>query len=206
MAFGLRAIGTLSGAPLTQALGLTFTIASGYASNILPGDLVKLVGDGNTTGPTIELATAGATALGVFWGITSLNKSPADLYSSGPAWIAGTTTTAPAKCFIYMDPNIIYQIQTGHASGNEGMVSTNIGANANIFYVAGSTTPSSPVSATVLDLQAINTTATNNLKIWALADLPGNVFYAAGPPVVGAGNIAVVSINNHTIRAGTTGL
>lgn len=211
MAFGLRPIGSLSAAPFTQAMGITYSIASGnnvagYASNILPGDLVTLAGDANTVGPTIALATASNPAIGVFWGLTSINKSPPDLYSSGPAWLASTVTSVPVKCFILTDPNIIYQIQTGNGSGNLGLVSTNVGSNANILYAAGTVTATAPLSGTVLNLQAIATTDTHNLKIWGLADLPGNVFYAAGPPVVGTGNIAVVTINNHITKAGVTGI
>lgn len=202
MAFGLRAVRTLSSGPLTEAMGIICTIPSGYASTINCGDLVTLSGTGSTAGPGIVLGTAGASTLGVFWGITQTNQ-PGNFYTTGPSWVANTVTSGLTLCFVYMDPDIIYQVQTGNAV--TGVVANDLGANANFFYAAGSNS----ISGSVLDLTTIATgggTDTLNLKIWALADLPNNVFYAAGPPIVGAGNIVEVSINNHVYRAGRVGI
>ena len=87
-----------------------YAIASGYASNIFVGDLVKSTGSSILGVPTIQLAAAGDTILGIFGGFPNPITLPSGQLSYPKYWAASTTvqTGSVATAIVYDDPDIIY--------------------------------------------------------------------------------------------------
>lgn len=83
-------------------------IASGYATAIYAGDPVKLLNTG-----VINLAAAGDRILGIFAGCNLVKSDGTVMFS--PYWPASTASlgAADVEAFVYDDPNIIYQVQSG---------------------------------------------------------------------------------------------
>lgn len=80
-----------------------YTIASGYASNIFKGDVVKLINDG-----TIQVAAAGNRILGVFAGVEYTDANGNVVFSD--YWPTGTVATN-IKAKVYTDPQIVFGAQ-----------------------------------------------------------------------------------------------
>lgn len=126
--FGMRPSFHPSG--LDRAVALTDGIVSGYASNILKGQPVKL----DTSG-VIQAAAAGDAFLGAFagfeWTDTTGRRRVSNYFPANTAY-----TTGSAIAYFYQDPNIVYDIQ---ADGS--LAQTALGAQADFTNVtAGSTT------------------------------------------------------------------
>ena len=126
--FGMRPSFHPSG--LDRAVALADGIASGYASNILKGQPVKL----DTSG-VIQAAAAGDAFLGAFagfeWTDTTGRRRVSNYFPANTAY-----TTGSAIAYFYNDPNIVYDIQ---ADGS--LAQTALGAQADFTNAtAGSTT------------------------------------------------------------------
>lgn len=99
--FGLRPAYHPSGVVRNQA----GTIATGYAANIFQHSPVQVVAAGS-----LELAAAGARALGVFLGVEWTDSDGRRRVSN--KWTASTAATDIVAYFT-RDQNIVYEIQSG---------------------------------------------------------------------------------------------
>lgn len=193
-----------------------YSIAAADTNAYWVGDLVKLqnAGDANTGLAGITLGTTGAAAVGVVVavgpGTNSVGYSGQGGGAGGPIInpnnLAQTNRPAAAQSGVWYasvidDPNVIFEIQEGGSGTN--LTQTSIGKNANIVYAAPATGVF--VSGTQLDNGSVNTTATLNLQILALAQRIDNHFVTS-PATGGGGQKWWVIINNHQYRAGTTGV
>ena len=156
--YGLRPINLIGGQVYAGQTRL-MEIASGYATNIFYGDLVKRVSDGTIEKDT---GTTTATPCGVFLGVTFTNSSTGQVqfqqfYPASQAIKSGT------KIFAYVadDPDTLFQVAV--VSGTtviSGVGITAIGNNATLVQNAGSTTTGDSKVA-ILD----STATTNTLPI-----------------------------------------
>ena len=155
-----------------------YRIASGLASNIFAGDLVILKDDG-----FLDVAAAGSTnCIGVFQGAQWVDVDGTVRFEK--QWPSGRATlgAAPARAFVFDDPNIVFQAQTSTCA------QTNVGNNADITATAGNT-------ATGMSRQSINmagaAAATAQIRILGLM------------PDADEGAFARVEclINEHQLRA-----
>jgi len=156
--YGLKPV-NLIGGQVYAGQTRQMEIASGYATNIFYGDLVKRV-----SGGTIEkdTGTTTATPCGVFLGVTFTNSSTGQVqfqqfYPASQAIKSGT------KIFAYVadDPDTLFQVAV--VSGTtviSGVGITAIGNNATLVQNAGSTTTGDSKVA-ILD----STATTNTLPI-----------------------------------------
>lgn len=126
--FGLRPAFHPSG--LDRAVMIADGIASGYASNILKGQPVKL----DTSG-VIQAAAAGDAFVGAFAGVQWTDSTGRTHVQN--SWPANTAyVTGSCQAYFYQDPEIVYEIQ---ADGS--LAQTSIGAEADLSNVTdGSTT------------------------------------------------------------------
>jgi hypothetical protein len=127
---GLRPVRYLSGVSWNGATN-DYPIASGYNTNLMNGDPVKLVANG-----TIERAAAGDPILGVFQGCTY--SDPATVNQATKAfqqkyWPAGTVAD-DAMAVVVDDPNVIFEVQASASAA-----ATDVGANADLVAGEGST-------------------------------------------------------------------
>jgi len=156
--YGLKPINLIGGQVYAGQTRL-MEIASGYATNIFYGDLVKRVSDGTIEKDT---GTTTATPCGVFLGVTFTNSSTGQVqfqqfYPASQAIKSGT------KIFAYVadDPDTLFQVAV--VSGTtviSGVGITAIGNNATLVQNAGSTTTGDSKVA-ILD----STATTNTLPI-----------------------------------------
>lgn len=106
--YGFRPVGTLTGPYNAQFRKVK--IASGYATAIFTGDLVKC----ETTGTVIlENGTATALPVGVFMGCEYTNPVTGQLLQS-PYWPA-STVAADAYAFVFDNPFAVLQVQASGA-------------------------------------------------------------------------------------------
>jgi hypothetical protein len=107
--FGLKPIRRADGQPL-GAIGI-YEIASGLASNIGRGSLVKTTGTSVAGRPTIDVAAATQTVRGVFVGCEY--QDAAGNYVFSPNWVSGTVTknSAPARAYVVDDPQTVFEAQ-----------------------------------------------------------------------------------------------
>jgi hypothetical protein len=134
-----------------------YTIATGYTSDIFKGDLVKRV-----TGGGIELAAAGNRFVGVFDGVSYVDASGNQKYSS---YWPNTTTATYIKAMVYDDPMITFGVQS-----NGSTVAADYGELAD--HVAGSGSTTTGVSGH--ELNGTSSTATAGFRILGKLDQPGN--------------------------------
>lgn len=104
-----------------------YDIASGYATDLFYGDVVKSVGSGRT----IEQAADDAAVLGVFLGCHYTAANGDVVWS--PRWVASTATkgAAPAKAFVIADPDVLYSVQIAT------IAAADVGTLADIVVAAG---------------------------------------------------------------------
>lgn len=189
---GFAPVKMLSGADW-DGRGNLYSIDSGDGNAFYQGDLVKLSGTGDTKGiPGVTLGTAGATAVGVLLA--------AGIFSPGGPYVnpnnLGTLVVPATKAQNYYalvvdDPNVIFEIQEG-GSGTL-LATTNIGENIDILYAAGTV-----LSGMTINNGAHDTTSTRNCKLLSLVQRADNAF--------GIYSKWWVMINNHSFRAGITGI
>lgn len=193
---GLWPVKFLSGADW-DGRGNVYCIPTTDTNVISVGDPVKLSGDGDTARgiPGALQATAGATCVGVVIAIgvnpgvgPYINPNALDL-SQAPA-----TKLVPYYALVVDDPNVIFEIQEAGA----GSVLTSAALGENADFVAAAPAAGARLSGFYLNNNGHDTTITRNLKIHSLSRRVGN----------GLGQYAKwwVLINNHSYRAGTTGI
>ena len=149
--YGLKPVNLIGGQVFAGSTRL-MQIASGYATNIFYGDLVKRVSSG-----TIELdaGTTTATPCGIFLGVQFTNGSTGQVqqqqfYPASQAIKSGTKIFA----VVADDPDTLFQVAV--VSGTTvitGVGITAIGNNATLVQNAGSTTTGNSAVA-ILDSTA----------------------------------------------------
>ena len=158
--YGLKPVNLIGGQVFAGSTRM-MEIASGYATSIFYGDLVKRVSTG-----TIELdnGTATATPCGVFLGVSFTNSSTGQIqqqqfYPASQAIKSGTKIFA----VVADDPDTLFQVAV--VSGTtviSGVGITAIGNNASLVQNAGSTTTGNSAVA-ILDSTA--TTSSRPIRI-----------------------------------------
>lgn len=195
--FGLKPVITSSASAGNGGSGFVCTIASAYATTIVPGDPVTLSGTAGVNGPGIVRGVAAGPYFGVFGGVLQYTPAVQSYFSQSQSWVAGTVLAAGTECvcLVYTDLDIIYQVQVG--GGTNQLVAADVGNNAQMVIADGSA--STGTSACYLDQTTIANTATHPLKIVGLLNAPGNAFGVNY-------NIALVTMNQSVMRAGTAGI
>lgn len=189
---GLRPKRKLDGSAWTGQTN-RYPVASGYGTSLFKGDPVTVLADG-----TLGIATAGSSAIGVFWGVQW--TAPNGFFNNDPFWTASTATRGAvnAEAFVIDDPNVVFTIQESNGSGAAGtpLTAADVGLNANFAVGTGNTTTGDSGATINNTTEAV--TDTLNLKILGLDPEPGNA--------VGAFANWLVTINNHRYRGGVAGL
>lgn len=185
---GLRPVKYLSGAPYTGAFR-TYFIPSGDGTAVFVGDLVKAdtTGDPAASGglakgiQSVIRAAAGNASIGVVVGFaidaTNLNTPQYRVASTG------------RYVYVADDPNILFEIQ----AGGVGVALADVGLNADVTATAGSTVTGA--SGLVLDVSAMDTTATRQLRIMEVTGRVDNEITTSDK--------VVVKINNHQLGSST---
>ena len=149
--YGLKPVNLIGGQVFAGSTRL-MQIASGYATNIFYGDLVKRISDG-----TIEkdVGTATATPCGIFLGVQFTNGSTGQVqqqqfYPASQAIKSGTQIFA----VVADDPDTLFQVAVVSSGTTiSGVGITAIGNNATLVQNAGSTTSGNSAVA-ILDSTA----------------------------------------------------
>lgn len=157
--FGLRPARHANGGEIRYE-ALQGGIATGYASNIATGDLVKAVTAGG-----IQLAAAGDTSnVGVFAGCQYVDA--AGNVRDSAYWPGGTTATG-IIAYAWMDPAIIYNIQA-----NGSLAATAVWDEADI--VVGTANTLTGQSATTISTSLAGAGNSAQLRIRGLAKYVNN--------------------------------
>ena len=190
--YGLKPVNLIGGQVYAGQTRL-MEIASGYATNIFYGDLVKRVAAGTIEKDT---GTTTATPCGVFLGVTFTNSSTGQVqfqqfYPASQAIKSGTQIFA----YVADDPDTLFQVAV--VSGTtviSGVGITAIGNNATLVQNAGSTTTGDSKVA-ILD----STATTNTLPI-RIIDVVRDTATAADnfPEVIVKINATMHQYNNST--------
>jgi hypothetical protein len=159
--YGLKPVNLIGGQVFAGSTRL-MEIASGYATSIFYGDLVKRV-----TGGTIEkdVGTTTATPCGVFLGVQFTNQSTGQIQQQ-QYYPASTAIASGSKIFAVVadDPDTLFQV-VSCSSGTTvaGMGIAAIGANIALIQNAGVTTSGN--SQVAIDEGTQDTTNTLPIRI-----------------------------------------
>jgi hypothetical protein len=176
--FGLRPDYHGSGGTIRPT---SYTITSGYGTNILNNAPVKIVPSSTGEG-TIALGAPGDRIIGAFAGCRYTDGNGQTLFSN--KWISGTTGT-DIECWVTEDPNIFYEIQA-----NATMTVADIGKQYDWTAESGNVTVGN--SAIALNVASTDTNA--GLQVVGLRVGPDNNFGDAFP-------IVTVRISEHQFVA-----
>ena len=190
--YGLKPVNLIGGQVFAGSTRL-MEIASGYATNIFYGDLVKRISDGTIQKDT---GTTTATPCGVFLGVSFTNSSTGQVqqqqfYPASQAIATGTQIFA----VVADDPDTLFQVAV--VSGTTvitGVGISAIGNNATLVQNAGSTTTGDSKVA-LLD----STATTSSLPI-RIIDVVRDTATAADnfPEVIVKINATMHQYNNST--------
>ena len=190
--YGLKPVNLIGGQVFAGATR-QMEIASGYATSIFYGDLVKRVSDGTIEKDT---GTTTATPCGVFLGVSFTNSSTGQIQQQ-QFYPASTSIKSGTKIFAVVadDPDTLFQVAV--VSGTTvitGVGISAIGNNATLVQNAGSTTTGDSKVA-LLDSTAI----TNTLPI-RIIDVVRDTATAADvfPEVIVKINFGMHQYNNAT--------
>jgi len=134
--YGLKPINLIGGQVFAGATRM-MEIASGYATNIFYGDLVKRISDGTIEKDT---GTATATPCGVFLGVSFTNGSTGQIQQQ-QFYPASTSIKAGTKIFAVVadDPDTLFQVAVVSATTViTGVGISAIGNNSTLVQNAGS--------------------------------------------------------------------
>ena len=190
--YGLKPVNLIGGQVFAGSTRL-MQIASGYATNIFYGDLVKRISDGTIEKDT---GTTTATPVGIFLGVQFTNGSTGQVqqqqfYPASQAIKSGTQIFA----VVADDPDTLFQVAV--VSGTTvitGVGITAIGNNATLVQNAGSTTSGNSAVA-ILD-----STATSGSLPIRIIDVVRDTATAADnfPEVIVKINATMHQYNNAT--------
>ena len=190
--YGLKPVNLIGGQVFAGSTRL-MQIASGYATNIFYGDLVKRISDGTIEKDT---GTTTATPTGIFLGVQFTNGSTGQVqqqqfYPASQAIKSGTQIFA----VVADDPDTLFQVAVVSGTTTiSGVGITAIGNNATLVQNAGSTTTGNSAVA-ILD----STATTNTLPI-RIIDVVRDTATAADnfPEVIVKINATMHQYNNAT--------
>ena len=190
--YGLKPVNLIGGQVFAGSTRL-MQIASGYATNIFYGDLVKRVSDGTIEKDT---GTTTATPVGIFLGVSFTNGSTGQVqqqqfYPASQSIKSGTQIFA----VVADDPDTLFQVAVVSGTTTiSGVGITAIGNNATLVQNAGSTTTGNSKVA-ILD----STATTNTLPI-RIIDVVRDTATAADnfPEVIVKINATMHQYNNAT--------
>ena len=190
--YGLKPVNLIGGQVFAGSTRL-MQIASGYATNIFYGDLVKRISDGTIEKDT---GTATATPVGIFLGVQFTNGSTGQVqqqqfYPASQSIKSGTQIFA----VVADDPDTLFQVAVVSSGTTiSGVGITAIGNNATLVQNAGSTTSGNSAVA-ILD----STATTNTLPI-RIIDVVRDTATAADnfPEVIVKINATMHQYNNAT--------
>ena len=190
--YGLKPVNLIGGQVFAGSTRL-MQIASGYATNIFYGDLVKRISDGTIEKDT---GTTTATPCGVFLGVSFTNSSTGQVqqqqfYPASQSIKSGTQIFA----VVADDPDTLFQVAVVSGTTTiSGVGITAIGNNATLVQNAGSTTTGNSAVA-ILD----STATTNTLPI-RIIDVVRDTATAADnfPEVIVKINATMHQYNNST--------
>jgi hypothetical protein len=190
--YGLKPINLIGGQVFSGATRL-MEIASGYATSIFYGDLVKRVSDGTIEKDT---GTATATPCGVFLGVSFTNASTGQVQQQ-QFYPASTAIKSGTQIFAVVadDPDTLFQVAVVSATTViTGVGISAIGNNTTLVQNAGvTTTGNSQVAVTAV------TATTNTLPI-RIIDVVRDTATAADnfPEVIVKINFGMHQYNNAT--------
>jgi hypothetical protein len=189
---GFQPVKKLDGSAWTGATN-PYQIASTYATALFRGDPVTTLADG-----TLGVGVAGATCMGVFWGVKYTDSTGVVKFMNYWPGNPGVLTGSTVEALVIDDPNTVFSVQETSGTGTAGtpLALADRGLNINFLYTAGSTATGS--SAVSINNATEADTSTLNCKILQLDPTPGNA--------VGAYANWLVTLNNHFYRGGTTGI
>ena len=190
--YGLKPVNLIGGQVFAGSTRL-MQIASGYATNIFYGDLVKRVSDGTIEKDT---GTTTATPVGIFLGVQFTNGSTGQVqqqqfYPASQSIKSGTQIFA----VVADDPDTLFQVAVVSGTTTiSGVGISAIGNNATLVQNAGSTTSGNSAVA-ILD----STATTNTLPI-RIIDVVRDTATAADnfPEVIVKINATMHQYNNST--------
>lgn len=189
---GFQPVKKLDGSAWTGATN-PYQIANAYATALFRGDPVTTLSDG-----TLGVGVAGATCIGVFWGVKYTDSTGVVKFMNYWPGNPGVLTGSSVEALVIDDPNTVFSIQETSGTGTAGtpLALADRGLNINFLYTAGSTATGS--SAVSINNATEADTSTLNCKILQLDPTPGNA--------VGAYANWHVIFNNHLYKGGVTGL
>lgn len=190
---GFQPVKKLDGSAWTGATN-PYQIANAYATALFRGDPVTILAADGTLG----VGVAGATCVGVFWGVKYTDSTGVVKFMNYWPGNPGVLTGSTVEALVIDDPSTVFSIQETNNLGAAGtpLALADRGLNINFLYTAGSTSTGS--SAVSIDNATEAATSTLNCKILQLDPTPGNV--------VGAFANWHVTLNNHLYNGGVTGL
>lgn len=158
--YGLIPVQMLGGQVMTHGLR-KMKIASGYATSIFHGDLVKRV-----TAGLIEKDTGTTTALpvGIFLGVSWTDSTYGPRFQQ--YWPA-STVASDAMAFVCDDPFQLFQVQASATLGQSSL-------GCNVALVQGSGSTSTGKSGVTINAATIANTATLPLRIVDYVTRPGS--------------------------------
>lgn len=190
---GFQPVKKLDGSAWTGATN-PYQIANTYATALFRGDPVTILSADGTLG----VGVAGATCVGVFWGVKYTDSTGVVKFMNYWPGNPGVLTGSVVEALVIDDPNTVFSIQETSATGTAGtpLALGDRGLNIDFLYTAGSTSTGS--SAVSINNASEGASSTLNCKILQLDPTPGNA--------VGAYANWLVVLNNHLYKGGVTGL
>ena len=190
--YGLKPVNLIGGQVFAGATR-QMEIASGYATSIFYGDLVKRIADGTIQKDT---GTTTATPFGIFLGVSFTNSSTGQIQQQ-QFYPASQSIKSGTKIFAVVadDPDTLFQVAV--VSGTtviSGVGITSIGNNGTLVQNAGSSTTGN--SAVAL----LDSTATTNTLPIRIIDVVRDTATAADnfPEVIVKINATMHQYNNAT--------
>jgi hypothetical protein len=196
---GFRPVKHVSGAPYNGG-GNMYAVASGDGTALFVGDPVKFDGSADGNGvATVTKATAGAAILGVITGFVPQKLDPVAGKMSSGSTSLDTPQYRPASTAMFVlvedAPDVVYEVEAVTGSNSAySFAAADVGLNADLATVAGSTTTGT--SAAALDMSTKATTATLQFKVIGTVQRVDN-------DSTGNNTKVLVKINNSHFSGGT---
>ena len=201
---GFSPVKHLNGSPYNGQATM-YAHSSGDATALFVGDVVKLVGSGNTSGiQYITAATSGgagtgAAAVGVVVGVVNTKLDPVTGKMTNGSIALDTPQYVPASTEQYVmiadATDIIYEVEATTASSAYTFTAADVGLNANLTAGAGGSTATGNSSFS-LDMNDSGATATLPFKIVGVSQRPDNAMATTAVKVL-------VQLNNSQFKGGT---
>lgn len=164
--YGLKPVNLIGGQVFAGSTR-NMKIASGYATNIFYGDVVKLVSDGTVEKDTGTTTVAANGVAGVFLGCTYTNPS-----TKQPVWSQywpASTVASDAYAIVADDPDVLFKVAAVSSGTTVAFYGqTVIGTNVALVQNSGSTT----TGDSAVGVDGTSAAATVSLPIRIVAGVP----------------------------------